>query len=254
MTTTPDPALHRHRTDRGDAPTDATPTRTQPTDTAPTHTGPTHTAPTHTGPIHTGPIHTGPTAAVESDHRTVLATQRSRFGGIKWGSAFFGWLATVGTAVLMMILLAAIAGALGYTMGGTDPTRMVDEAGRAVQDPAAMTPTPGVVAALLTAVVVFVAYYCGGYVAGRMARFDGAKQGVAVWLWSILFYVAAALLGVIAARTAPTPTTQLVLPDAIANGMVPALISGVIGLVLALLGAVSGGLGGMRFHRRVDRT
>ena len=40
---------------------------------------------------------------------------------------------------------------------------------------------PGVVVA---AVVLFVAYVCGGYVAGRMARFDGIKQGLAVWGWS----------------------------------------------------------------------
>jgi len=241
MTTTPDPALHRHRADLGDTPTDAT--RTAPAHTAPTDTAPTDTARTPTVP---------PTVA-GSDHRTVLATQRSKFGGIKWGSAFFGWLATVGTAVLLMILAAAVAGAFGYTMGGADPTRMADEAGRAVQDPVAVTPTPGVVAALVTAAVVFLAYYCGGYVAGRMARFDGAKQGVAVWLWSILFYVAAALLGVIAARTAPTPATQLTLPDVVASGSVPALVSGLIGLAVALLGAVLGGLGGMRFHRRVDR-
>ena len=237
MTTTPDPALHRHRADLVDTPTDATPT-----------------GPTHTGPTHTGPTHTGPTATEATDRRAVLATQRNKFGGIKWGSAFFGWLATVGTAVLLMILVAAVAGALGYAVGATDPTRMVDEAGRAVQDPAAMTPTPGVVAALLTAAIVFAAYYCGGYVAGRMARFDGAKQGVAVWLWSVLFYVAAAALGLIAARTAPTPTTQLMLPDVVANGFGPALVTSLVGLAVALLGAVFGGLGGMRFHRRIDRT
>jgi hypothetical protein len=250
MTTTPDPALHRHRADLGDTSTDTTPTKAGPT----RRTDPADAGFTHTGPTRTGPTHTGPTAVVETDHRTVLATQRSKFGGIKWGSAFFGWLATVGTAVLLMILAAAVAGALGYTMGAADPTRMADEAGRAVQDPAAMSPTPGVVAALVTAAVVFLAYYCGGYVAGRMARFDGAKQGVAVWLWSILFYVAAALLGVIAARTAPTPSTQLTLPDVVATGTVPALVTGLIGLLVALLGAVLGGLGGMRFHRRVDRT
>ena len=233
MTTTPDPTLHRHRADQGDTPT--------------------RTGPIHTGPTDTKPTDTGPTAIVESDRRVVLATQRSRFGGIKWGSAFFGWLATVGTAVLLVILAAAVAGAFGYTFGATDPSLLVDEAGRAVQDPAAMTPTPGVVAALLAAAVVFVAYYCGGYVAGRMARFDGAKQGVAVWLWSILFYIAVALLGVIAARTSPAPATPA-LPDAVANGVMPALVGGLVGLVVALLGAVLGGLGGMRFHRRVDRT
>ena len=43
-------------------------------------------------------------------------------------------------------------------------------------------------------VVLFVAYYCGGYVAGRMARFNGARQGLAVWVWALV--IAAVVAGV----------------------------------------------------------
>ena len=39
-----------------------------------------------------------------------MAAQHDRFGGIKWGAAFFGWLSANGLAVL---LVAAIAG-LGF--------------------------------------------------------------------------------------------------------------------------------------------
>jgi hypothetical protein len=35
-------------------------------------------------------------------------------------------------------------------------------------------------------VVLGIAYFAGGYVAGRMARFDGARQGVAVWIIGLL--------------------------------------------------------------------
>lgn len=42
----------------------------------------------------------------------------------------------------------------------------------------------GMVGIIVLGVIVLVAYYCGGYVAGRMARFDGMKQGLAVWLWA----------------------------------------------------------------------
>jgi hypothetical protein len=35
-------------------------------------------------------------------------------------------------------------------------------------------------------VILFVAYYCGGYAAGRMGRFNGMKQGIAVWLWALV--------------------------------------------------------------------
>ena len=38
-----------------------------------------------------------------------------------------------------------------------------------------------------------------GYVAGRMSRFDGGRQGVAVWLWSLVAVGILALLGAVAA-------------------------------------------------------
>ena len=47
-------------------------------------------------------------------------------------------------------------------------------------------------------VIVFLAYYAGGYVAGRMARFNGAKQGVAVWLWALVVAAVVAVLGMVA--------------------------------------------------------
>ncbi len=47
-------------------------------------------------------------------------------------------------------------------------------------------------------VVVFVSYLAGGYVAGRMARFNGVRQGVGVWLWAIIVTVVLAILGLIA--------------------------------------------------------
>ena len=43
-------------------------------------------------------------------------------------------------------------------------------------------PTIGVGGAIAVLVVLMIAYYCGGYVAGRMARFDGLRQGVGVWM------------------------------------------------------------------------
>ncbi len=35
---------------------------------------------------------------------------RAAYGGIKWGSAFFGWLSAMGLAVLLTALLAAVGG------------------------------------------------------------------------------------------------------------------------------------------------
>jgi MFS-type transporter involved in bile tolerance (Atg22 family) len=51
---------------------------------------------------------------------------------------------------------------------------------------------------IILMVILFVAYFCGGYVAGRMARFNGVKQGVAVWAWGIVIAVVLAVIGAIA--------------------------------------------------------
>ena len=42
-----------------------------------------------------------------------------------------------------------------------------------------------------------IAYYAGGYVAGRMSRFDGARQGFGVWLFGLLVTIAIAAAGAI---------------------------------------------------------
>src|SRR5829696_5725184 len=101
----------------------------------------------------------------------VVARERARYGGMKFGSAFFGWLTAVGTAVLLTALLAAAGTAIGLAASDSDT---VQDATGAVADSARSI---GIAGGLALLVILFVSYYCGGYVAGRMARFDGAKQG-----------------------------------------------------------------------------
>ena len=52
---------------------------------------------------------------------------------------------------------------------------------------------------MLLLIVLGAAYYFGGYVSGRMARFDGARQGLAVWgiglAVTVVLAVAGALFG-----------------------------------------------------------
>src|SRR4051794_41854126 len=45
--------------------------------------------------------------------RDAVAAQHARFGGIKWGAAFFGWLSANGLAVVLVALLSAAGVALG---------------------------------------------------------------------------------------------------------------------------------------------
>lgn len=177
------------------------------------------------------------------------AVQADRFGGMKVGSAFFGWLTAMGMAVILTAILAAAGAAVGLGTG-TDATEAAQQASEDVG-------TVGIVGAVALAVILFVSYYCGGYVAARMARFNGAKQGVAVWLWALVIIVIVGIIGAVAGSKydvlgqlnsfprLPVKTSDLT-------------TAGVVALVLAaltsLVGAVVGGRAGMRFHRRVDRV
>ena len=118
--------------------------------------------------------------------RHVRARQRAEFGGFNWGAAFFGWLVAVGMAALLVGLLAGAGAAVGLTETTTtaDVTQNAEEV------------TLGGGIALLVALLI--AYFSGGYVAGRMSRFDGARQGIGVWIFGLLVTVVLAVLAVAA--------------------------------------------------------
>lgn len=102
-------------------------------------------------------------------------------------------------------------------------------------------------------VVLLIAYFCGGYVAGRKARFDSAKQGVAVWVWAVVVAVLAAVAG-----SQSNVLSQLDafprLPIGEGRLTTGGIIAAVAAVLVSLLGAVLGGLADMRFHRTVDRA
>jgi hypothetical protein len=188
-------------------------------------------------------------AAPVPDRREVVAREREEHGGVKPGSAFFGFLTATGMAVLLTALLAAAGTAVGLATG-TDADTVDNQVGDAAT-------TIGLVGGIVLLVVVFVAYYCGGYVAGRMARFDGAKQGVAVWVWALVAAAVVAVLAAVAgseydvlAELNSFPRIPVNEGDLTTGGVIAAVVV-VLG---SLVGAVLGGLTGMRFHRRVDKT
>jgi hypothetical protein len=184
-----------------------------------------------------------------SDRQSVVARQKDRYGGIKWGSAFFGWLTAVGTTAILTALLVAAGAAVGVSTG----TKVTDVQGQVSEKAGTISVLGGI---LLLAVLV-VAYYCGGYVAGRMARFNGVKQGIAVWVWAIVITVAVAIAVAVAGdkfdildRIGGFPR----LPVGGDNVTTGAIIAIVIAVIAALIGAILGGLAGMRFHRKVDKA
>lgn len=190
---------------------------------------------------------------VEDDHwrdqREVVDRQKSAFGGIKWGSAFFGWLAAMGLAVLLTALAAAIGTAVGVSTG-TDVNEATDQATQNVD-------TVGIVGGIVIAVILFIAYFAGGYVAGRMARFNGVRQGFAVWVWAVVIAIIVAIVATVAGAKYDVlsnlngfPRLPVKQGDLTTGGIIALAVA----LVVALIGALLGGLAGMRYHRRIDRV
>ena len=183
------------------------------------------------------------------DRHDVVAREKEEHGGVKIGSAFFGFLTAVGVGVLLTALLTAAGTAVGVATG--------TKVGEITSTASKSTSTIGIVGGIVLLLIVFLAYYCGGYVASRMARFDGIKQGIAVWVWALAVAVLLAILGAVAgneynilSQLNSFPRIPVSEGDLTTGGIV-ALVAV---LAASLLGAIVGGLAGMRFHRRVDKT
>jgi hypothetical protein len=181
--------------------------------------------------------------------RGAFQREKDEYGGVKVGLAFFGWLTATGTAVMLTAFVAA-AGTAVSVVTNIDASSARNQA---TQDPKTVSIVGGVILFL----VLFVAYYCGGYVAGRMARFDGVRQGLAVWLWAVCI---AALVAVLAAVAGSQYDVLSKLnsfpriPVSQGNLTTGGLIALVVVAVGSLGGALLGGLAGMHFHRKVDRA
>jgi cation transport ATPase len=181
--------------------------------------------------------------AQERRHDDAQERRHERFGGLNWGAAFFGWLVAVGMAVLLTTLLSAAGAAVALSE--------INSPGEA----ASSADTVGIVGGIGIILIGLVSYFAGGYVAGRMSRFDGARQGLGVWLWAIIATVILALLGLVAGEEwnlfAALDLPRLPVDE-------DATTAGIIVLVLVALGtllaAMAGGKAGERYHRRVDRA
>jgi MFS family permease len=184
-------------------------------------------------------------SATRGTARDAVDAQHNRYGGIKWGAAFFGWLSANGLAVLLIALISAGGLALGLTEGIENADDAADQAD-----------TIGIAGGIVMLVVLFLAYLAGGYVAGRMARFDGVRQGIAVWIIGLLVVLALAVAGLVfgseynVLQRLDLPRIPIDEGTATTGG----IIALVAVLLVTLLGAILGGKLGDRFHRKVDRA
>lgn len=172
------------------------------------------------------------------------ARQRERYGGLNWGAGFYGFVVAAGLVIAMSGVVAAGVLAMGLTDA-------VLPSGPAGGPRAAAIATAAI---LLT--VLLLGCYAGGYVAGRMSRFDGGRQGLAVWLTGLLVGGIGVCLGLLA-RSSLAGLQHLSLPTASAPPETvfgTLVIGGAAVLLASLLVMIVGGRVGCRYHGKVDEA
>ena len=178
-------------------------------------------------------------AEVEERPAYGIPAARERFGGIDLPASLIGTLTALALTTLLAGIVGATIGAIGYQTGLS---------GENIEDITVASMIGGLV-------VLFLAYLIGGYAAGRMARYDGPKNGFMTGIWTILL---AGIASALAAgfgdkydvfRNVDMP--QWFSQDALTTG---AIISGIVAVAVMLIAGLIGGTAGESYHRRADRT
>lgn len=175
---------------------------------------------------------------------TALSMQKSRYSRMHLLPGLLGWLITIS---LMDGGLWAIQSWLTLT-GQSESIEYSSVVSRLFSGASNAVPV-----AVALSVLIFFAYLVGGYSAGRMARFAGAKQGIAVWLWQIMALILGSLATFLTPQLFQNGVASLSLQKLIAGDFANGLLAVLLVLALSFLGAILGGLMGRLYHRRVDK-
>jgi uncharacterized membrane protein len=178
--------------------------------------------------------------ASDAVHAERERTLSDRYGGFDWWADFIGWAVALFFTLLFAGIAAAIVGGVGYQL---------DAPVSAADDTAQRLGIGGLVGGLIA---VFLGYLVGGHTAGRMARFDGVKNGIGVVLWTIVMVLVLGTLGAVLGNEFDL-TRRLRLDIDQGTLTVAGLVSLVVTLLVMLAGAVLGGKLGTGYHRRIDR-
>lgn len=183
-------------------------------------------------------------AAVRSDVRpsdVVTASSGLDRDRVRWGPIWAGLL----TAMAVFVLLSAAAVAIGA---------------QAVES-GANTDAAGLAGGIASAVIALVAFFVGGYIAGRsavvMRRGYGALNGFLVWALGVALILALAAFGLGSLfgaagdlfaqyRSLGSPTPEGVDPSAAAEGIRNSSLGAFVGLLLPAVTASFGGWIGTR--------
>ena len=192
----------------------------------------------------------GDTDAYEDEAVPFSREERLRdvYGGVDWLASFIGCVfALVCAAVLLLLISGLVLGPLGFTLQLSG-----QEVNSAV-----------ITGLIIVGLVLFLSYFLGGYVAGRLVRFDGGRNGAATVGWGILLGLIFAVFGFLLAGLLPGPVFELLrgLRDGVLSTVGDLTALGLLGagiivgaLLLVLAGGSLGGLLGTRYHTRIDQT
>ena len=180
-----------------------------------------------------------------SDHGYETSSDRASLareagvGKLSFISVLAGTLVAYGAFAVLAALVGAAATAIGLTndLSSNDWARL------------------GTGSAIAGAIVLFVAYLFGGYVAGRMARRAGLLNGLAVFVLAIVLITA---VGAIVASQADvdairTNLRSLGIPTSGSEWSDIGTLAGIASLAAMLIGALLGGVLGERWHSKLTR-
>ena len=173
---------------------------------------------------------------------------RDMYGGVDWLASFLGFVFTV----VLASVFSAIAGLVLVPLG-FPPEISGGQLGASVLTGLAVL-----------GVLIFLTYFFGGYVAGRLARFDGGRNGAMVLLWTFIVALILAVVTVVFSGFLPPGAAARTIANVaqgtastatnLAGAGVAGIVVAVAALLLALLGGIFGGRLGSRYHTEIDRA
>jgi hypothetical protein len=172
---------------------------------------------------------------------------RDMYGGVDWLASFLGLV----FAVVLGALFSGIAG-LALVPFGIPPDLSDGQIGASA-----------ITGLALLGVLIFLTYFFGGYVAGRLARFDGGRNGAMVIVWTFILVLILALAAVIFSGFLPDGVegrianmVDGVLSTArnLAGAGLAGIVIGLAAVLIALIGGFLGGRLGSRYHTEIDRA
>jgi hypothetical protein len=172
---------------------------------------------------------------------------RDMYGGVDWLASFLGLV----FAIVLGAVFSAVAGLVLVPFGIT-PDLSGGQIGASV-----------ITGLALLGILIFLTFFFGGYVAGRLARFDGGRNGAMVLVWMFIVVLILALAAAIfsgflpagmAERMATLVDRTVSAAGDLAGAGVVGIVIAVAALLIALLGGSLGGRMGSRYHTEIDRA